>query len=67
MPIFRFDIFTPNVFLYGFLSASLKSFLKITERDFSHLRNALVLFAGLESASLVLDGRRGEKVIKSRC
>lgn len=67
MPIFRFDIFTPNDFLYGFLSATLKSFLWIIERDFSHLRDALFLVIGLESASLVLDGRRGEKVIKSRC
>lgn len=67
MPIFRFDIFTPNAFLYAFLSISLKSFLEIIERDFSHLRGVLFLVAGLESASLVLNGRRREKVIKSRC
>lgn len=54
-------------FFYWFLSASLKSFLEIIERDFSHLRGAVFLVSGLESASLLLDGRRGEKVIKSRC
>lgn len=59
----RFDIFTPSAFLCGFLSASLKSFLEI-ERDFSHLRDALFLVTGLESASLVLDGRREDHQVK---
>lgn len=67
MSISRFDIFTPNAFLYGFLSASLESSLEIIERDFSHLRDALFLVIELESASLVLAGRRGEMMIKSRC
>lgn len=38
----------------------MKSFLEIIGRDFSHLRDALFPIAGLESASLVCDGRRGE-------
>lgn len=42
----------------------MKSFLELIGRDFSLLRGTLFLVSRLESASLVLDGRRGEKVIE---
>lgn len=71
MLIFRVDIFTPNAFLFWFLSSNLKSVLENVERAFSSLitdlRDALLLVTGTEPASLAPDGPGGEKVVKSRC